>query len=122
MADGSARSLIINSSLGVIVVLFLLANVSYFLVLPFDVVRHAALRSCRVVALTSSSAGDGNDHDRSRLWTGACWPGRWPALCNHRVDFGARCFEWNALHFLVSSRSGLQRSGAQSLTERATDD
>ncbi|KAG0657659.1 hypothetical protein C6P46_006313 [Rhodotorula mucilaginosa] len=29
--------LIINSSLGVIVVLFLLANVSYFLVLPFDV-------------------------------------------------------------------------------------
>ncbi|KWU44069.1 amino acid transporter, partial [Rhodotorula sp. JG-1b] len=29
--------LIINSSLGVIVVLFLLANVSYFLVLPFDI-------------------------------------------------------------------------------------
>lgn len=45
MADGSARSLIINSSLGVIVVLFLLANVSYFLVLPFDIVSSAVIRA-----------------------------------------------------------------------------
>lgn len=46
-ADGSARSLIINSSLGVIVVLFLLANVSYFLVLPFDIVSDTFIRICR---------------------------------------------------------------------------
>lgn len=34
--------LIINSSLGVIVVLFLLANISYFLVLPFEIVRRSS--------------------------------------------------------------------------------
>ena len=114
MADGSARSLIINSSLGVIVILFLLANISYFLVLPFDIVSHPVLWSCREAALTPSSAGYGHDHDRSRLWPGACWPGRRPSLCDHRVDFGARCSERNALHFLVSFNrvpSGIGRDG-----------
>lgn len=56
-------SLMINSSMAMIVTLFLLANVSYFLVLPFDIVRplaHPLLER----ALTPLPAGNSDDDYR----------------------------------------------------------
>lgn len=96
-AEPSPRRTIINSSMGLVIGLFLSANISYFLVLPFATATASSTIGTFLLPLPFRLL----TLCRTRLWARDRRLGRRCHLCSHRRAVLPGSTEWELVHFQV---------------------